>query len=107
VKFNFNNGQISASTIDGWLDDVTCSEMTVILNGEKSALAGPALDTTSRDVICSMKSDQTYCPDNFDIASSLDDPNADANNDGTITYIEAYENEKDLLVSSGQVPVLY
>ncbi len=107
IEFNFNNDQIAASTINGWLDDVTCSEMIVILNGEKSALAGPSLDTTSRDVICSMRSDQTYCPDYFDISSSLEDPVADANNDGTITYIEAFENEKDLLESSGQVPVLY
>ena len=106
-NFRFEDGTISASTIDNWLDQVTSSEMTVILNGEKSALCGPALDGSSRDVICSMRSDQSYCPDNFDITNSLDDPTADTNNDGIVSYVEAYENEKDLLEASGQVPVLY
>ncbi len=106
-RFRFDNGVTSASEMDSWLDQVSCAEMTVILNGEKSALCGPSLDTSSRDVICSMGSQQTYCPDNFDIADSLDDPSADTDGDGTVSYIEAYENEKDLLESSGQVPVLY
>lgn len=106
-QFRFNDGNIKASTMDGWLDDVDCCEMTVILNGERSALAGPSLDTSSRDVICSMGSSQTYCPDNFDIARSLDDPDADTDDDGVVTYIEAYHYEKNLLASSGQDPVLY
>jgi hypothetical protein len=106
-SFRFEDGLIRASTIDGWLDQVSCSEMTVILNGERSALNGPTLDTVSRDVICSMKSGQTYCPDNFDIADSLDDITADVNNDGIVSYIEAYEKEKNLLEASGQVPVVY
>ncbi len=105
--FRFEDGTISASTMDGWLDQVSCSDMTVILNGERSALCGPALDGSSRDVICSMGSDQNYCPDNFDIAESLGDPTADTDSDGVVSYVEAYEKEKALLQSSGQVPVLY
>ena len=105
--FRFEDGSISASTIDGWLDQIPSSEITIILNGERSGLGGPSLAGSSRDVICSMKSSQTYCPDNFDISRSLGDPDADSDDDGTVSYIEAFNYEKARIQSTGQEPVLY
>ncbi|MDG6225000.1 MAG: hypothetical protein QCI82_05750 [Candidatus Thermoplasmatota archaeon] len=104
--FRFEDGSISASTIDGWLDQISSSDITIILNGERSGLGGPSLAGSSRDVICSMMSSQTYCPDNFDIARSLGDPAADSDDDGTVSYIEAFNYEKARIQSTGQVPIL-
>jgi hypothetical protein len=105
--FLFEDGNISSLMIDSWLDQVQCSEMTVILNGERSGLAGPDLADPSRDVICSMGSDQEYNPDTFNITRSLEDPTADQNNDGIVDYIEAYRKEVERLQGSGQDPFIY
>jgi hypothetical protein len=105
--FTFDDGNISSITIDTWLDQVQCSEMTVILNGERSGLAGPDIAHADRDVICSMGSDQEYDPDTFNITRSLEDPTADQNNDGKVDYIEAYWKEVERLQGSGQDPLLY
>ncbi len=106
IYFAFEDGNISSSTIDSWIDEITCEKITVILNGERSALAGPDLSGSSRDIICSMESDQLSI-DNFNITRSLEDPEADLNIDGKVDYIEAFLKEVEWLQGSGQDPVLY
>jgi hypothetical protein len=87
--YTFNDGNISLSTIDSWLDQSQYSYMTIILNGERSGLGGPNLIGSSRDIICSMEADQASM-DLFNITRSLEDPEADLNFDGIVDYIEAF-----------------
>ncbi len=54
VNFQFSDGNVSANTIDGWLDSTQYQDLTMILNGNRSALAGPVLSSSSRDIFCSM-----------------------------------------------------
>ena len=105
--FLFDDGNITASTIDSWLDDVSYSRTTIILNGERSGLGGPDLTGPSRDVMCSMRSYQTSDPDLFNITRSLEDPSADLDGDEKVSFIEAYWNEVILLSGTGQDPVLF
>ncbi len=105
--FIFDDGNISSGTIDHWMDQISCSSITVVLNGERSGLGGPDLQGPERDIICSMRSYQTYDPDLFNITRSLEDPLADSNNDGVVDLIEAFWMEDFLLTGTGQDPVLY
>ncbi len=105
--FTFNDGDISTSTIDSWIDEIDCVHTTVIINGEKSGLAGIDLQESSRDIICSMEYDQEYDPDLFNITRSLEDPASDTNNDEIVDFIEAFWRENYLLTGTGQDPVLY
>jgi hypothetical protein len=105
--FLFDDGNITASAIDSWLDDVSYSKTTIILNGERSGLGGPDLTGSYRDVICSMRSYQTNDPDLFNITRSLKDPSADLDSDGVVSFVEAFWNEVILLRGTGQDPVLF
>ena len=105
--FIFDDGNLSSTLIDMWLDQVQCYDMTVILNGHRSGLSGPDLSGPSRDIICSMGSDQEFDPDLFNITRSLEDPTADTNTDGKISFVEAYWKEVENLIGPGQDPVLY
>ncbi len=105
--FSFDDGDISTSTIDSWIDEIDCIHTTVIINGEKSGLGGIDLQDSSRDIICSMEHDQEYDPDLFNITRSLEDPAADTNNDEVVDFIEAFWRENYLLTGTGQDPVLY
>ncbi|MFO8050471.1 MAG: hypothetical protein R6V01_02075 [Thermoplasmatota archaeon] len=107
ATFQFDDGFISVDTIDLWLDGVECSSITVILNGERSGMAGPDLQDNSRDIICSMGANEEYDPDQFNITRSLRDPGSDENNDGVVDFIEAFWKEVILLRGTGQDPVLY
>jgi hypothetical protein len=105
--FRFDDGNISSSTIDALIDQIICDKLTMILNGERSALAGPDLVGSNRDIICSMGANQANFPDSFNITRSLEDPEADLNQDNIVDYIEAYWKEVEWLQGSGQDPVLY
>ena len=107
VTFQFSDGNINADTIDGWLDQTDYQELTMILNGNRSALAGPDLSGLDRDVICSMRSTQSFEQDLFNITRSLKDSSADFNFDGEVSYIEAYWKEKLNLLFNIQAPQLY
>ena len=41
--FEFVDENISSSTLDGWIDEISCSELTVILLGNRSGLSGDTL----------------------------------------------------------------
>jgi hypothetical protein len=107
ATFIFNNGAIPASIIDLWLDLVECSSLNIILNGERSGMGGQAVSGTGRDVLCSMDASESFQNDLFNITRSLEDPSADLDNDEIVSYVEAYWNEVDNLLGSGQNPVYY
>jgi len=46
----------------------------MILNGNRSALAGPDLKDSSREIFCSMDSNQSFDHDLFNITRGLEDP---------------------------------
>jgi hypothetical protein len=107
IHFFFEGGNISAEQIDLWLEEVNCSSMNIFLNGPRSGLAGTDLTGINRSVYCSMKGYQDYDPDRFNITRSLQDPAADKDHNGDITYLEAFEMEKIRLLGTGQEPVKY
>ena len=105
--FEFVDGNISSSTFDGWMDEISCSELTVILLGNRSGLSGDTLSDSNRLVMSSMRYDETNNPDQFNITRSLEDPLSDTNGDGTITYEEAFHWECDIVFYYGQNPQLW
>jgi len=107
IFFTFDDCDISITTMDQWFDLVSCSGMTLILNGERSGLAGPELIVPDRDIFCSMEEDQEFDPDLFNITRGLKDPTADLNNDNNVSYMEAFLKEVINLQYTGQNPVYY
>jgi len=93
--FIFDDGNLSSTLIDMWLDQVQCYDMTIILNGQRSGLSGPDLVGFNREIICSMRYDQEFDPDLFNITRGLEDPSADFDYSGSVDYIEAYLSEKE------------
>jgi len=102
--FQFSDGNITANSIDDWFDETEYQELTVILNGNRSALAGSDLSGTDRDILCSMGSTQSFQTDQFNITRSLEDPTADSNSDGEVSYMEAFLKEDQNLQFDTQDP---
>lgn len=105
--FQFTDGSITADEVDDWMNDIDCDEMTVIIGGTCSGLAGPELAKSGRTIISSMGHDQFCSPDLFDIARGLTTATADTNGDGIISYREAYVSEVSLINWSGQKPGIW
>jgi len=92
------------NSIYDWFDETEYQELTVILNGNRSALAGSDLSGTDRDILCSMGSTQSFQTDQFNITRSLEDPTADSNSDGEVSYMEAFLKEDQNLQFDTQDP---
>jgi len=107
ATFQFSDGNLSANTIDGWLNSTQYQDLTMILNGNRSALAGPDLKDSSREIFCSMRSTQSFDDDLFNITRGLKDPSADTNFDGEVSYHEAFQKEYDNLAFENQDPISY
>ncbi len=105
--FEFSNETLEVSTIDGWIDDMKFDDLTIIIGGDRSGLAGPELEDDDRVIMSSMGSDEMSTPDQFNITRSLEDEDADLNNNGEVSFIEAFYYEKNLLVSEDQTPQLW
>ena len=105
--FRFVDGNISMSLIDSWIDDISCVFSTVIVGGNYSGVVGPELSDPGRDVICSMGASQLFSPDLFNITRSLEDYSADTNQDGRVSYIEAYWKEVENLQEYDQDPCIW
>ncbi len=105
--FEFVDGNISSSTLDGWMDEISCSELTVILLGNRSGLSGDTLSDINRLVMSSMRYDETNYPDHFNITRSLKDPLSDSDGDGEVSFEEAFWKERDLIMGSGQTPCIW
>ncbi|RLF57677.1 MAG: hypothetical protein DRN37_06095 [Thermoplasmata archaeon] len=107
ATFQFSDGNLSANTIDGWLDSTEYQNLTMILNGNRSALAGPDLKDSSREIFCSMRSTQSFDEDLFNITRGLNDPTSDIDDDGDVSYHEAYLKECYNLRNEDQSPISY
>jgi hypothetical protein len=106
-SFRFNDGNISTEMIDGWIGNIPCSSMTIVLTGVRSGLAGADLAETGRSIYCSMNSNQDFDPDLFNLTRGLKDPGADLNRDGMISFNEAFDKEVITLSTIGQEPVRF
>jgi hypothetical protein len=93
THFRFVDGNIALTTVDNWLDDITCDEMMVYVGGNRSGSAGNFLGSEGREVICSMGSGYTTDNDEFDLVRGFEDPNADLDDDNEVSFYEAYLSE--------------
>lgn len=108
VILELTDGNITSSVINDWLNNMTYSKLTFIMNGEHSGLAGPEFSNPSRNIICSMGSNDEFSPDQFNITRGLINPKADTNKDGEVSFVEAYYSEKNYLRRiSNQIPELW
>lgn len=104
--FQFSDGNITSCYLDSMLDQTEYQHLTLILNGNHSAMAASDLSDDHRTVICSMDSDKTYDVDKFNIARGLNDPDADLDDNGTVSFGEAYWSEMQRPEVLDQDPVL-
>ena len=104
LTFRFSDGNITISTINEWLNSTIYQELTFILGGNRSGLAGPELRGPGKTVICSMVADQVSFPDLFNITRGLEDPTSDIDGDGEVSYHEAFLKEREELRFSDQDP---
>ncbi len=103
----FRDGNISGIQFDSWFDEITCSEFTFIIGGNRSGIIGPDVADPSRTVMSSMRGDQVAFPDLFNITRSLEDETSDTDEDGVVDFIEAFYHERDLLIGYSQTPCLW
>ena len=104
VTFRFSDGNITTSAINSWLNSTIYQELTMILTGNRSGLACEEISSNNREVISSMRWDQTFHPDPFNITRGLRDSSADINRDGEVSYYEAFLKERYTLRFSDQDP---
>ncbi|MBN1540344.1 MAG: hypothetical protein JW939_09390 [Candidatus Thermoplasmatota archaeon] len=104
--FQFSDGDITSCYFDSMLDQTEYQHLTLILNGNHSAMAASDLSDDHRTVICSMDPDRTYEVDQFNIARGLSDPNADLDDNGAVSFSEAYWSEMQRPEVLVQDPVL-
>jgi hypothetical protein len=97
VEFHFNDGVINQTLMNSWLDSISCSEMTFIMNGNRSGLVRE-FRSPGRTIMSSMSSIDEYSPDHFNITRSLETGLADSNNDGIVTLREAFYYERLILI---------
>ena len=105
--FEFSGDTLEVSTIDGWIDDMKFDDLTFIIGGERSGLAGPELEADDRVIMSSMGSDEMSTPDLFNITRSLENDDADLNNNGEVSFVEAFYYEKSLLQVGTQTPQIW
>ena len=103
--FRFSDGNLYASKIEDWVDDITFDELTFIGTGPHSGLFGKDLKDTDRTIMASMKANEDATPDEFDIVRGLNDPSADTNNDGMVSFEEAFYKESSTV--TGQTPQIW
>lgn len=93
TTFQFSDGNMSSDLINIHLDIMKHDELTFIMCGNQSGLAGGPLAANGRDIVCSMGEADRFNPDEYNLTRGLNDPFADMNNDGTVSFIEASERE--------------
>ncbi len=105
--FEFSGDILEVSTIDGWIDDMKFDDLTFIIGGERSGLAGPELEENDRVIMSSMGSFEMSTPDQFNITRSLENKDADLNNNGEVSFVEAFYYEESLLQNEDQTPQIW
>lgn len=108
MAFNLSDGSIDSTSINYWLNEMFFSDLTMIVNGNRSGLAGPAFCGLDRLIICSMGEDEINHPDHFNITRSLENSEADRDNDGIVSFEEAFYAERHIMMQyPTQNPVMY
>ena len=107
ATFEFSSETLNVSTVDGWIDDMIFDDLTFIIGGGRSGLAGPELDGSGRVIISSMSSTDQSFPDQFNMTRGLECGRADFNNDGRVSFIEAFFMEKFMLFFEDQTPQIW
>jgi hypothetical protein len=105
IFYRFSDGILYSEDIEDSLDDMTFNELTYITTGAHSGHFGGQLEGPSRIIMSSMKATENAHPDQFDIARGLTDPTADTNNDGIVTFEEAFYKERSTV--TGQEPQIW
>lgn len=96
IEFYFNDGIINQTLMDSWLDSMSYSELTFIMNGNRSGLV-KEFRQAGRTIISSMSEIDETCPDYFNITRSLENDLADRDWDGDVSYEEAFYFERYIL----------
>lgn len=106
--FRFTDGLYSFDRFESHYDNMTYNRLTMIVNGNQSGLAGDPFSGPDRDVMCSMGAGQQFNPDQFNITRGLQNHFADRDNDGKVSYVEAFYSEYWLLRrTTSQVPRIW
>ncbi|MBN1389454.1 MAG: hypothetical protein JXA22_02315 [Candidatus Thermoplasmatota archaeon] len=105
--YQFIDGNICRSEIEYWLDSMMYSNLHYISLGNRSGSIGSTLVDTTRTIISSMGPNDDAEIDLFNITRSLIDPDADLNDDGSVSYIEAFYSEEAILEQFYQYPILW
>ncbi|MGA1872493.1 MAG: hypothetical protein ACMUHY_02380 [Thermoplasmatota archaeon] len=105
--YQFTDGQVNCSDIIDWIDQISYETLNYITLGNHSGLFGAKLVGPERVIISSMRECEESAVDRFNITRSLEDPAADIDHDGVVSFVEAFCNEKMLLIGTGQNPVLW
>ena len=90
IYYKFNDGNISISDVEDWVDHMEYSGLAYITTGDRSGLVGSELSGESRVIMSSMAYNETAGIDRFSIARGLENISADLNSDGWVTFIEAF-----------------
>ncbi|MGA1866026.1 MAG: hypothetical protein ACMUFK_01000 [Thermoplasmatota archaeon] len=105
--YRFADGIVSCSEIIGWVDQMEYRSLNYITLGNHSGSFGPQLAGPDRVIMSSMRDDEEHLIDRFDITRSLEDPKADLDLDGMVSFVEAFLKEKEILIEYGQDPQLW
>lgn len=105
--YRFADGIISCSQIIGWVDQMEYRSLNYITLGNHSGSFGPQLAGPDRVIMSSMRDDEEHLIDRFNITRSLEDPKADLDLDGMVSFVEAFLKEKEILIEYGQDPQLW
>ncbi|MGA1792526.1 MAG: hypothetical protein ACMUHM_01105 [Thermoplasmatota archaeon] len=105
--YQFSNGTVNCSDIIRWIDQISYDTLNYITLGNHSGWFGPQLVGENRVVISSMREFEESFVDRFNITRSLEDPTADTDCDGKVSFVEAFYNEEQLLIRYDQHPVLW
>ncbi|MBN1389343.1 MAG: hypothetical protein JXA22_01740 [Candidatus Thermoplasmatota archaeon] len=105
--YQFTDGQVACSQIIDWIDQIRYDSLNYITLGNHSGLFGPQLMGSDRVIMSSMREMEESPMDHFNITRSLEDMQADTNQDGVVSFVEAFYNEKLLLLGSGQDPQMW
>ncbi|MBN1539333.1 MAG: hypothetical protein JW939_04245 [Candidatus Thermoplasmatota archaeon] len=105
--YRFADGKVSCQEIIGWIDQTDYRSLNYITLGNHSGTFGQQLAGTNRVIMSSMREDEEHMIDRFNITRSLSDPDADLNNDGMVSFVEAFLKEKEIVMEYGQDPQLW
>ena len=95
--YRFKDGNISCNSIIQWVDSLKFEDLVYITLGNHSGLFGERLSGNGRVIMSSMRDYEKSSVDHFNITRSLEDEEADVNEDGDVSFKEAFYKEQERL----------